>query len=472
MDKKMKKILQTLAMAASAAWLSVTTVSAASLPDGLYGMNWAANTIATTHWPDGLSASQTYAQQYAAGQVVGNAVKAAGGLTVRMPIDSTLSTGNNWYLYAGAINGVGSTGCKVIITYWLPSGSTVSDVNAWYAIWDVVNASFGTNHPTVYFEPVNEPTYSTDAALANLYAGFLTRYHPPNWKCILAGNNVETICTGIGADTRLNNQYLGLHMYSWFASEPYSGGGASWQGYYNKCASCVGSYAWRTVITETGVQTDGRSPSVPFWQQWRFGMDPDQAAFSGTLAWARDNNVGVIAYSGVNYANLYHWFNSIFVEVNTQANDMFRWAWKKKNSPVVAGTYRAQNRGDSEYLDNLGSTTAGAPVAQYASSSSNNQKWNFIQEDSVWYRLQNVGVTSEYLDGFGYTANGSALNQYTSSGSLNQRWALEVTDSGYYRLINKQTGQCVDTGGLTGNGVGVQQWGPGSSYNQQWKIAP
>ena len=174
-----KSNLLALALAASISLLPGISANAASLTDGLYGMNWAANTIATTHWPDGLSASQTYAQQYAAGQKVGNAVKAAGGLCVRMPIDSTLATGNNWYLYAGAINGVGSTGCKVIICYWLPSGSTVSDVNAWYAIWDVVNTSFGTNHSTVYFEPVNEPTYSTDTALANLYAGFLARYHPP-----------------------------------------------------------------------------------------------------------------------------------------------------------------------------------------------------------------------------------------------------------------------------------------------------
>ena len=467
----MKIILQTFLMVASVAWLSGTTASAASLPDGLQGMNWASQNIVSTHWPDGLNASQSYGTQYSVGQTIGNAVINAGGHCVRMPIDSFLSTGNNWYLYAGAINGVASTGCKVIICYWLPSGSTVSDVNAWYAIWAPVNTSFG-NNSSVLFEPVNEPTYSTDAALANLYAGFLTHFGSTAWKCILDGNNVATICVPLGNDSRLNNQYLGLHMYSWFASEPGPGGnGASWQGYYNKCASCVGNYGWRTVITETGVQTDGRSPSVPFWQQWDFSLAPDQAALSGVLAWARDNNVATVAYSGINNGDSYHWFksNSNLTEVNTQVCNMFRWSWRKLNSPVTAGTYRLQNRSDSEYLDNMGATTNGAHICQYASSSSNNQKWTFVQEDSVWYRLYNAAVTSEYLDGYGYTANGSAVNQYASSGSWNQRWALEVTDSGYYKLINKQTGICIDTGGLTGNGVGVQQWSSGSSYNQQWK---
>ncbi len=454
--------LLSLGLIATLTWLSGTTANATSLADGLYGMNWASD---STDWPDGLNASQTYAQQYAVGQTAGNKILAAGGKTVRMPVDSTMTTGNNWYLYAGAINGVGSTGCKVILCYWIPSGSTV-DTNAWYKVWDVVNTSFGTNHSTVFFEPINEPTYSTDTALANVYAQFLARYHPANWKCILAGNNVETICTTLGADSRLNNQYLGFHMYSWFHAT------SNWQGYYSYCATCVGSYASRTVITETGVQTDGRNPAVPFWQQWDFSMQPDQDAFSGVLAWARDNNVGSIAYSGVNYANLYHWFNSSWTEMNKQVSDMFRWSWHETvTSPsIAAGTYRLQNRSDSEYLDNLGATTNGATVCQYASSSSNNQKWTFIQEDSVWYRLQNVAVTSEYLDGYGYTANGSAVKQYGSDSSWNQRWALEVTDSGYYKLINKQTGICVDTGGLTGNGVVVQQWGSGTSYNQQWLI--
>lgn len=438
----------------------------------MQGMNWAAATIATTEWPDGLNASQTYGQQYTVGQTIGAAVLKAGGATVRMPIDTYLTTGNNWYLYAGAINGVCSTGCKVILCYWLPSGSSaVTNVNTWYAIWDTVNNSFGVSDTYLRYEPVNEPVYSNVADLINLYAGFVSRYNPPAWKCIFDGNNVATDCVSLGNDSRLNNQYLGLHMYSWFASEPSPGGGASWQGYYNKCASCVGSYAWRTVITETGVQTDGRSPSVPFWQQWDFSMAPDQAALSGTLAWARDNNVASVAYSGINNGDLYHWFysNTNLTEVNTQVCDMFRWSWHKAVSSPLAtvGQHKLQNRADSLFLDNLGSLVSGAGVAQWASSSSNNQVWNLTQESSVWYRLENV-TSSDFLDGMGYTTNGSSVCQWPGSGSWNQRWALEPTDSGYYKLINESTGLCVDTDGQTSNGATMQQWGTGSSYNQQW----
>jgi len=469
---RLKQVVS-LAFAVLAVGASVATVRAASLPDGMQGMNWASNNIVTTNWPDGLNASQTYGQQYAVGQIIGQQVQNAGGKCVRMPISTFLATGINWYLYAGAINGICSTGCKVDLCYWLTSGSTVSNVSSWYAMWDTVNASFGTN-TYVHYEPVNEPTYSTQADLNNLYAGFIARYKPAAWKCILDGNNVATLCVALGDDSRLNNQYLGLHMYSWFASEPGPGGnGASWQGYYNECASCVGNYGWRTVISETGVQTDSRSPSVPFWQQYQFSLAPDQAALTGVLAWARDNNVATIAYSGINSGNLYHWFTAYgtWTEPNPDVNNMFRWSWQQKSSPVAAGNFRLVNRADGNCLDDLGATGNGANVCQWATSGSNNQVWNIIPVSSVWYKLQNV-ATGEYLDGLGSTTNGSAVSQWSGSGSYNQQWAFQAdgTGSGYYQLINRATGQTVDTGGLTANGSVVQQWGAGSSYNQEWSL--
>lgn len=464
-----KKHLLSLAMAVSVAWLADTTGNAQTrTSDGMQGMNWA-NPIDNGNglaWPSGMVGNESYEQAVAIGQRVGNAVKTAGGRTVRMPITSDLATGVNWWRYAGAINGVTSTGLKVILCWWPPpnTGHKVADINAWYAMWDNVNKSY-SGTMSVRYEPINEPADYNSTDLCNLYAGFLARYNPPAYKCILDGTGFAQNVVPVGNDSRLGNQMLGLHSYHW-----YWGSGRSWQTYYNSMANAVGGNAWRTVVTEIGVQTDGRSPSVPFWQQWNFDMDPDQALLSGGLAWARDNNVATIAWSGINDADSYHWFKSYasLTEANTQVADMFRWAWAVKNS-VVAGTYRLQNRADGLYLDNLGSWTDGANVCQWAGSTSNNQKWKLIQQNSVWYRLQNV-ATGKFVDGMGRTADGSTVGQWADSGSWNQRWALSATDSGYYKLINASTGKCIDTGGQTGNGAAMQQWYSGWSYNQHWKF--
>jgi endoglucanase len=94
-----------------------------------------------------------------------------------------------------------------------------------------------------------------------------------------------------------------------------------------------------------------------------------------------------------------------------------------------------------------------------------------IPNGSVWWQIKNV-ATGEYLDGLGSTSNGSPLAQWSSSGSTNQYWALEYTSSGYYKLINETTGLAADNDGLTGNGTYLQQWGSDTSYNQQWTFTP
>lgn len=452
-------------MIASLTWFTNLPASAQTrTADGMQGMNWAnptdnGNGLA---WPSGMTGNESYEQAVALGQKIGNAVKAAGGRTVRMPITSQLATGVNWWRYAGAVNGVTSTGLKVVLCWWPPpnTGHKVADLTAWYVMWDSVNASYA-NTMSVRYEPINEPADYNATDLNNLYAGFLSRYHPPANKCILDGTGYATSVVSVGNDSRLSNQLLGLHSYHW-----YWGSTSSWQTDYNAMANAVGSYAWRTVVTEIGVQTDGRN--VPFWQQWEANEPADVALLNGGLAWARNNSVATIAWSGINDADSYHWFyaSSNLTEVNPAVCNMFRWSWALTNT-VVGGTYRWLNRADGKYLDNLGATADGATVGQWTGGTSSNQKWNVTALDSVWYKLQCVS-SGKCLDGLGNTANGSPIAQWSSGGSYNQQWAFEATDSGYYRLINRATGQCLDTGGQTGNGTGMQNWPPGSSYNQQW----
>jgi hypothetical protein len=137
--------------------------------------------------------------------------------------------------------------------------------------------------------------------------------------------------------------------------------------------------------------------------------------------------------------------------------------------PIANGTYRLQNRADGLMVDNLGATTNGANVCQWASGSSNNQKWVVTYNSSGYYTLACV-TGGLLLDTGGHTANGSTVQQWSSGSSANQHWTFTATDSGYYKIVSVACGQCVDTGGLTANGSALQLWSSGSSYNQQWKF--
>lgn len=435
--------------------------------DVLNGMNWANPTdnSAGAAWPSGMTGTETYAQAYSEGQTVGTAVMNAGGRAVRMPITPTLAASPDWAVYQGAINGVLSTGAKVILCYWPYQSTVVPNLTTWYAMWDAVNAVYGSTM-TVRYEPVNEPSGYSAADLITVYQGFLSRYNPPARKCILDGTGYAQNVSVIGAASSLSSQLLGLHTYHWFWGSP-----AGWQTEYNNMVSAAGSYASRVVVTEIGVQTDGRSPAVNFWQQWEASMQPDQALLSGALAWARNNNVATIQWSGINNTDLYHWFYSYsnLTEANTQVSDMFRWAWKQKTW-VANGSYRLQNVGDSYYLDGLGSTGNGSPAVQM-SGTSGNDVWKVTALDSVWYTLQNTR-TGLYLDSLGYTTSGSVVGQWAGSSSTNQQWAFEMAASNRYRLINRTTGLALDTGGQTTSGTAVESVTvSSSSSSQQWSMA-
>lgn len=322
----MRKALQSLFFVAFVVLFYASYAGAQTLTsDGLQGMNWAnptdnANGAA---WPSGMTGTETYAQAVIEGQTVGNAVKKAGGKTVRMPITSALANSTNWPIYMGAIDGINSTGMKVILCFWAYNTHHVADINAWYTMWDTVNASYG-NTMMVRYEPINEPDDYNASDLDNLYAGFISRYSPPARKCILDGTGYAQNVVPVGSDSRLSSQLLGLHSYHW-----YWGSSSSWKTDYNAMATAVGSYAARTVVTEIGVQTEGRSPSVEFWQQWGTDLQPDQALLTGGLDWARVNNVATIAWSGIDDPDLYHWFYAFsnLTEANTEVANMFRWSW-------------------------------------------------------------------------------------------------------------------------------------------------
>ena len=132
---------------------------------------------------------------------------------------------------------------------------------------------------------------------------------------------------------------------------------------------------------------------------------------------------------------------------------------------LANGTYRLRNRATGKYLDNLGATTDGANVAQWTSSSSNNQRW-VLTTSGGYSRLRAV-TGGKYLDNVNHTADGSAVGQWSDSSNVNQQWTLVGVDS-YYKIINRANGKAVDTGGQTGDGAVMQFWYDNVSFNQQW----
>ena len=138
---------------------------------------------------------------------------------------------------------------------------------------------------------------------------------------------------------------------------------------------------------------------------------------------------------------------------------------------VANGTYSLQNRASGKMLDNLGATTDGAGVGQWADGSSNNQKWTLSYANG-YYTLTCV-TGGKRLDSLGNYANGTTIGQWSVGGSTNQQWILIPTNSGYYKVVNRATDKCLDTSGATTDGAIMKLWANGNSNNQQWRfVAP
>ncbi|WP_448700586.1 RICIN domain-containing protein [Mucilaginibacter sp. AW1-3] len=137
--------------------------------------------------------------------------------------------------------------------------------------------------------------------------------------------------------------------------------------------------------------------------------------------------------------------------------------------PIANGVYHIISRATGKYLDNLGSTSNGANVGQWASSGSNNQKWT-LSYSGGYYKLT-CSTGGKCLDSDNHTADGSTVDQWASGGDSNQLWTI-VKIGSYYKLVNRTNGKCLDTGGGTTDGSIMKFYGNNTSLNQQWTIAP
>ena len=132
------------------------------------------------------------------------------------------------------------------------------------------------------------------------------------------------------------------------------------------------------------------------------------------------------------------------------------------------GYVRLKNVSTGLVADGMGSTTAGAPAAQWHDGTSFNQQWEILGADAGYIRLKNR-ATGMYLDGMGAIANGSPVGEWTSSTSWNQHWLIE-TVNGYAKFKNRSTGLYIDGAGATTDGAQIKQYGAGTALTQSWKV--
>jgi len=136
---------------------------------------------------------------------------------------------------------------------------------------------------------------------------------------------------------------------------------------------------------------------------------------------------------------------------------------------IANGTYRLQNRATGKFLDNLGAVTDGATVVQWASSTSNNQKWTLTYSGGYYKFTCLTG--GKALDSDNHVADGSSVDQWTVGGSPNQQWSI-IKIGSYYKIVNRTNGKCLDSGGGTTNGSPMEFYGNNGSLNQQWSLVP
>jgi hypothetical protein len=450
-----------------------TQAHAATGTAGFKGVNWADerdNFVNGVLYPSGLSSTDTYSSaETVAQEVVGQLDSITGANTVRMPINEP-TVADNWSAYTGAIDGALTKG-NVILAYWAWENGEPDSVSAFDTMWDTVIAKYGGN-ANVYFEVINEPYGYSDSALQTFYANWLARYPSvPLDHVILDGSGYATGVSTVGSDSALNGTLIGTHYYTFFVSSPYNDE-TQWA---DGLASQIGSYASRTIATEWGAPMGPGSKNSVSYNTIDYSIESGSyfaEYVRGVSTELRTLGVGSVYWPGLRDGDWYSMTSktgsgsSIALSlVNSSGLTRLQYAW---GIGTGGGTYVNISDGATGlYIDGAGATTSGSDAEQYASSGSDNQQWEIVN-DGDYVQIENR-ATGLYLDGMGLTTDGSAVGEYTDTNSTNQQWTL-VSDGNYVQIENRATGMCIDGMGRTANGSALAQYSNSNSTNQQWAI--
>lgn len=256
------------------------------------GVNWAdTRDNYNTGWviPDGLSASDSYAQVYS---IADSYVKAfqenLGANTVRLPINPPSVSQSWWSSYRATIDAARADGMKVILSAWTENNTvgTITDMSAWLSMWSTVVTQYGSDGG-VYFEPLNEPYGYSLTQWVSICSSWLSAFPSvPRERVIISGTGYNDHVTGVGATAQLDGTLLSLHYYGTWNSYTQE---SQWQ---SDLADRIGSYAGRTIVDEFGApMTTGldylSSHNGGQYQSYLAAVtDRARAAGMGSVYWA------------------------------------------------------------------------------------------------------------------------------------------------------------------------------------------
>ncbi|MEY9836889.1 glycoside hydrolase family 5 protein [Streptacidiphilus sp. EB103A] len=294
MHRKSAGAVSAVAVAAASVLFIAPAQPASAATNQFKGVNWAdTRDNYNTGWviPDGLAASDSYAQVYS---IANTYIKAfqnnLGANTVRLPINPPSVSESWWSAYRGAIDAALADNMKVIISAWTQSTSTgtITDMTAWQSMWSTVVGQYGGNS-NVYFEPLNEPYgYSLSQWVSICSSWLSTHSSVPKARVIVSGTGYNDSVTGVGAASALAGTLLSLHYYPTWNSYTQE---SQWQSDLN---NRIGSYSSRTIIDEFGVpMTTGTNYLT------NHNGALNQSYFAAVTDLARSDGMGSVYWAGL-----------------------------------------------------------------------------------------------------------------------------------------------------------------------------
>ncbi|MFF4259749.1 RICIN domain-containing protein [Streptomyces sp. NPDC001663] len=149
-----------------------------------------------------------------------------------------------------------------------------------------------------------------------------------------------------------------------------------------------------------------------------------------------------------------------------------RWNLTQIALPTLStGQYRLVNKNSGKFLEIPGaSTTVGKQAGQWVNTANNCQLWTFQSVSGGAWTVKNVN-SGLFLDNNGSTSAGAAVVQNSSSGASSQKWTLTDAGGGYFKLVNSASGLVADVASAsTANGALIVQSADNGADDELWQV--
>lgn len=137
----------------------------------------------------------------------------------------------------------------------------------------------------------------------------------------------------------------------------------------------------------------------------------------------------------------------------------------------IAGSHQVVSKRSGVAIDNAGSVDNGTGIVQWGSTTSQNQKWNFTQnEDGSWNIVNQASWKALDVPNNNVTNNTQPV-QWTAGRGVNQRWLVELQADGSYRIGSQLPGGgSLDNASTSTNGAKLLLWGWNGGDQQRWLL--